>query len=48
MSPDFYLRPTLQVTRELLGKTLCRRLGDRVERLPLTELEAYDGPDDRA
>lgn len=45
---EFYLRPTLQVTRELLGKTLCRRIGDDVIRLPLTELEAYDGPEDRA
>lgn len=48
MSPSFYLRPTLDVARDLLGKVLCRQVGDEVIALPLTEVEAYDGPADRA
>jgi DNA-3-methyladenine glycosylase len=48
MPPEFYLRPTLDVARDLLGKVLCRQMGDEVLRLPLTEVEAYDGPEDRA
>jgi DNA-3-methyladenine glycosylase len=36
------------VARELLGATLCRRLADGVLRWPITEVEAYLGPEDRA
>jgi len=46
---EFYLRPTLQVARDLLGRHLCRRLPDRtVLRGSIVEVEAYDGPRDRA
>ena len=44
----FYTRGTLEVARDLLGRTLCRRLDDRVLRGRIVEVEAYDGPDDRA
>jgi len=46
---DFYTRDTLEVARDLLGRTLCRRLpGGSVLRGRLVEVEAYDGPADRA
>ena len=46
---SFYRRPTLQVARDLLGRSLCRRLPDgTVLRSRLVEVEAYDGPADRA
>ncbi len=46
---EFYTRDTLEVARDLLGRTLCRRLlGGTVLRGRLVEVEAYDGPGDRA
>jgi len=46
---EFYRRPTLEVARDLLGRRLCRRLSDRsVLRGTIVEVEAYDGPRDRA
>jgi DNA-3-methyladenine glycosylase len=46
---SFFRRPTLEVARDLLGRTLCRSLPDgRVLRGRVVEVEAYDGPDDRA
>ena len=45
----FYRRPGLVVARDLLGRDLCRRLADgSVLRAPIVEVEAYDGPRDRA
>jgi DNA-3-methyladenine glycosylase len=45
----FYRRDTLEVARDLLGRVLCRRLADgTVLRGRLLEVEAYDGPGDRA
>jgi DNA-3-methyladenine glycosylase len=45
----FYRRGALEVARDLLGRVLCRRLPDgTVLRGRQVEVEAYDGPDDRA
>ncbi len=49
LPPSFFDRPTLEVARDLLGKTLVRRFPDGTTRaLRITEVEAYDGPDDKA
>jgi DNA-3-methyladenine glycosylase len=49
LGAGFYRRGTLEVARDLLGRVLCRRLPDgRVLRGRLVEVEAYDGPGDRA
>mgnify|MGYP001765369964 CR=1 FL=1 len=46
---SFYERGTLEVARDLLGRTLCRRVpGGAVLRGRILEAEAYDGPEDRA
>lgn len=40
---------TVRLARQLLNWRLCRRFEDgRVLRFPITETEAYDGPEDRA
>ncbi len=44
----FFERPALVVARELLGCRLCRRRDGRIQRWPITETEAYIGPEDRA
>ena len=45
----FFRRPALDVAADLLGRTLCRRVAPgRVLRGRITEVEAYDGFDDRA
>jgi DNA-3-methyladenine glycosylase len=43
---DWYLRPVLDVARDLLGATLTRRTAAGVVSLRLTEVEAYDGETD--
>ena len=49
LSLAFYRRDTPAVARDLLGRLLCRRLPDgTVLRGRLVEVEAYDGPADRA
>lgn len=48
LKTDFYDRDTVTVTRELLGKVLCRRSGDHTQRLIINEVEAYDGESDLA
>lgn len=49
LSSNFFHRRTLTVARELLGRTLCRRLPDgRVIYGTITETEAYCGPHDLA
>ena len=45
----FYRRDTLEVARDLLGSVLCRRVtGGVTLRGRIVEVEAYDGPGDRA
>ena len=49
LDAEFYRRPALVVARDLLGRTLCRELPDgTVLRGGIVEVEAYDGPADRA
>lgn len=43
---DWYLRPVLDVARDLLAATLTTRTPDGVVSLRLTEVEAYDGATD--
>ncbi len=44
----FYNRPTLDVVRELLGCFLVRKIGRKIIRARITEVEAYVGEDDLA
>ena len=48
LSADFFDRPTLAVAKELLGKFLVRRIGKKIIASMITEVEAYDGFNDRA
>ena len=48
LTRDFFDRPTLDVARDLLGKTLVRRLGGRTLSGMIVETEAYIGPEDLA
>ncbi|MFC8243158.1 DNA-3-methyladenine glycosylase [Streptomyces chartreusis] len=43
---DFFDRPVLEVAPDLLGRILVRTTPDGPIALRLTEVEAYDGPDD--
>ncbi len=45
---SWFQRSTLVAARELLGCTLVRRRGSRTLRGTIVEVEAYDGPHDRA
>src|SRR5262245_43950570 len=45
---SFYERPTLDVARDLLGKTLIRRWKGRLLSGTIVETEAYVGPHDLA
>jgi DNA-3-methyladenine glycosylase len=44
----FYNRPTLQVARDMLGKTIVRHTGSLELAAMISEVEAYKGPRDRA
>lgn len=48
LTQKFFNRPTLRVAKGLLGKYLVRRTGRRKIALMLAEVEAYDGPQDKA
>jgi DNA-3-methyladenine glycosylase len=48
LTPRFFNRATIEVARDLLGKSLVRRYRGRDLRLLISEVEAYDGPDDKA
>ena len=45
---NFYLRPTLVVARQLLGKYLVRKIGREIKKAKIVEVEAYIGPKDKA
>ncbi|MFD8423967.1 DNA-3-methyladenine glycosylase [Streptomyces sp. NPDC059466] len=46
LTRDFFDRPVLEVAPDLLGRVLVRTTPDGPIELRLTEVEAYDGPDD--
>ena len=45
---EFFNRKTLLVARELLGKYLARKIGNKIIKAKIVETEAYCGPDDLA
>jgi len=45
---SFYIRPTLKVAKELLGKYIVRRIGRKEVAGKIIETEAYIGPKDKA
>jgi len=45
---SFFEEKTLHVARELVGKTLVRKIGKKTIRDTITEVEAYVGPHDLA
>jgi len=48
LDEDFFVGETLFITKNLLGKYLVRRDGDKELALMTNEVEAYDGPEDKA
>ena len=48
LTGKFFERPTLIVARELLGKTLVRKIGEQKISVMITETEAYIGEKDLA
>lgn len=48
LSQKFFNRPTLKVAKELLGKYLVREINGKEIALQITEVEAYDGFEDKA
>lgn len=45
---SFYERPAIEVARELIGKILVRRVGEKTYRARIVETEAYVGTHDLA
>lgn len=48
LKKSFFIRPTLLVAKELLGKYLVRKIGNKILSAKIVEVEAYIGPNDRA
>src|SRR5690606_10700665 len=48
LDASFFARPALEVAPDLLGRALVRRFNDREEILMISEVEAYEGPEDKA
>jgi len=48
LNRKFFLRPTLLVAQELLGKYLVRKIGNEIFEGKIVETEAYIGPEDKA
>ena len=45
---EFFLRDALVVGPEILGNFLIRKIGDKIIKTKIVEVEAYMGPEDRA
>lgn len=45
---EYFNQKTVKIARNLLGKYLVRRIGNNVIAKMITEVEAYDGPRDKA
>jgi DNA-3-methyladenine glycosylase len=48
LGKEFFSRSSVVVARDLLGKYLVRKIGNRVEKFKIVETEAYEGFDDKA
>lgn len=48
IQPSFFERPVLEICPELLGHFLVTEIAGKLERFEITEIEAYDGPEDLA
>lgn len=48
LTRDFFTRDCLTVSRELVGKLLCRKTDNGILRLRISETEAYCGEEDTA
>lgn len=49
LGQDFYLRDdVVAISRDLIGKVLCTRIGGKLTKAVITETEAYAGLNDRA
>lgn len=48
LTREFYAAPATELAPRLLGKLLCRRVGDRVLKARITETECYFGEEDTA
>lgn len=48
LTENFFKQPTLEVAQKLLGKYLLRKYRGKTIRAMITEVEAYDGPQDKA
>lgn len=48
LTRDFFIRPTLEVAQDLLGKYIIRKIGKGIRGGKIIEVEAYIGPRDKA
>lgn len=48
LKKNFFERDTVLVARELVGKFLVKRMGNKEVAAKIIETEAYDGPEDKA
>lgn len=47
LKPSFFEKPTLIVAKKLLGKFLVRKIGKKIIKAKITEVEVYDGLKDK-
>lgn len=48
LNEEFYKRSAIEAAPEILGKLLCRRIGNDILKCRITETECYYGEDDTA